>query len=324
MGWGGRIRESAEREKEGGKLPQLVLPDSFNYIACFLTFSCQLRCTYCINHHGGNLVKDRRMPGEDWIKGINRLVIPHPDLPVTLQGGEPTTHKDFYKIVNGIRADIPIDVLTNFEVDVERWIGEISPERLRRPSKYASIRVSYHHGQSRQEELFPRVYRALQKGFHIGIWEVGHPDYYSDVLKRQKIAQDMGIDYRVKEFLGPWKGVNHGTFRYDKAVNAAELRNCLCKTSELLIDPKGSIFRCHSDLYADRGSIGNIMGSESCTLGAWRFCEVMGKCNSCDVKLKTNRHQEHGHSSVEIKDISTPYAKNDEYVKEVVNTYGKR
>ncbi len=32
----------------------------------------------------------------------------------------------------------------------------------------------------------------------------------------------------------------------------------------------------------------------------FRECDVFGHCNPCDVKLKTNRFQEFGHTSVEI------------------------
>jgi hypothetical protein len=45
------------------QLKPIVVPESFNYIAVFLSFACMLRCTYCINHHGGDLVKKRWMSG---------------------------------------------------------------------------------------------------------------------------------------------------------------------------------------------------------------------------------------------------------------------
>ena len=41
-------------------------------------------------------------------------------------------------------------------------------------------------------------------------------------------------------------------------------------------------------------------------------------------QVKFNRFQEHGHSSVEIRNISEPYVANEEYVDQVVNTYGKQ
>lgn len=307
-------------------MKEIKIPESFNYIAVFLTFSCQLRCSYCINHHGGDLVKGRRMSPKEWIDGLNRLQT-RSDLPITIQGGEPTVYRGFYDVVNGIKHSIPIDLLTNLEIDIEEFARSIQPDRLRRESKYASIRVSYHHGQSDFTRLCAKVVGLQRKGFSIGVWEVGHPEYYTDVLDRQHIANHMGIDWRIKEFLGPWKGKNYGTMRYDGAVNSNFLTTCDCRTSELLIDPSGNIFRCHSDLYSNRSSIGSILDDSfsSKDLGLWRSCSVYGKCNSCDIKIKTNRFQEGGHSSVEIKNIeeraipilNTP-------IVNVENTYGKQ
>lgn len=304
-------------------LKPIVLPSQFNYIAVFLSFACMLRCGYCINHHGGDLIKKRWMPGEDWIRGLNRIAA-RADLPLTLQGGEPTVHKHFYQIMEGIKKDHPIDLLTNLELDPDEFMRRIPPERIKRDSPYASIRVSFHRGQQDEDVLLKRVRYLKDHGYSVGIWIVDHPEYMEATREVQKKALDMDIDVRLKEFLGPYNGVNYGTMRYPEAVNAAELRRCDCRTTEFLIDPGGSIFRCHSDLYANRFAIGHILDADAPRLlGAWVPCGVYGKCNSCDIKVKNNRFQQYGHSSVEVRSIGEPYAANKEYVQEVVNTYGK-
>lgn len=301
----------------------IKLPENFNYIAVFLTFSCQLRCKYCINHHGGDLVKGRKLTPKEWINGLNRIEAR--DIPITIQGGEPTTYKGFYEVINGIKRETSIDLLTNLEVDIKRFTESISPERFNRKAPYASIRVSYHHGQSDFIDLCYKVCTLRNLGYNIGVFEVDHPDYHEDVVKRKGQALGMGIDWRIKEFLGPWRGENHGTFRYENAVNNPILSNCLCRTSELLIDPAGYIFRCHSDLYSNRYNIGNILDFDSTSkrLGMWDTCNVYGKCNSCDIKVKNNRFQQFGHSSVEVINIEKTDNKNDTYQREVINTYGK-
>ena len=299
----------------------IIIPNDFNYIAAFLTFSCQLRCSYCINHHGDDLYKGRWMDGKQWIEGLNRIKT-RADLPITLQGGEPTVHKHFFEIVRGVREDIPLDLLTNLEIGAERFMQSIPATRIKRVAPYASIRVSYHHGQSHYFDLIEKVRRMQGRGYSIGIWEVDHPEYTGEVHERAKRARAEGIDYRIKEFLGPWKGRNYGTMRYDGAVNAPQLRHCDCRTSELLIDPTGYIFRCTSDLYANRCSIGHLLDEQPPKLGQWRECAVYGRCNSCDIKIKTNRFQEYGHSSVEIKNVGSPYADNA-IIETPKNTYGK-
>ncbi|HPP86773.1 MAG TPA: radical SAM protein, partial [bacterium] len=68
---------------------------------------------------GGNLKKIQTLSDADWIKALNRLELKQ-DLPITLQGGEPTLHKDFYYIINNLREDIKIDILTNLKFDVKK------------------------------------------------------------------------------------------------------------------------------------------------------------------------------------------------------------
>lgn len=261
------------------------------------------------------------MSGQDWVAGINRLKLP-PNLPVTLQGGEPSVHKDFLYIINNIRPDIPIDILTNLEQPLEFW-SSLDPARLRREALYASIRVSWHKGQHPIEKLLIKVARLQEKGFSIGIWTVDHPDYRDEVREVQRVAWSLGLDFRLKEFLGPWKGTDYGTYRYGGAVNSSELRSCECRTTELLIAPDGNIYRCHSDLYSGRLPIGHIHNPANPLVGQWVPCAVYGKCNSCDIKLKTDRFQQSGHSSVEIRSITKPYAQNAK-IEEVENTYGKQ
>lgn len=262
------------------------------------------------------------MSGSDWIKAINRLKLPT-NCPITLQGGEPTVHKDFVEIVNGVRPDIPIDILTNFERPLEDWLYNIDPDRLRRNAPYANIRISWHKGQHELESLLYKAREAQRRGYNVGIWSVLHPDYKDEVIKAQHVAQALGIDFRLKEFLGPHKGEVYGTFRYANAVDSHDLRYCDCRTSELLVAPDGYIYRCHSDLYASRLPIGHVLQEENPLVGQWVPCAVFGKCNSCDIKLKNNRFQQSGHSSVEIRNISQVYAQNKEFVSEVENTYGK-
>ena len=306
------------------ELKPIIIPDQFNYIAVFLSFACMLRCTYCINHHGGDLVKKRWMSGDDWVRGLNRLQT-KTSIPLTLQGGEPTVHKHFYKIVRSVRPDLKIDLVTNLEVDPDHFMSQIPADRIKREAPYASIRVSYHRGQQDPDVLLNRVKYFLDRGYHIGVWAVDHPEYMPETREVQKKAQSMGIDFRLKEFLGPHKGKNYGTMRYPEAVNSTVIRSCDCRTTEFLIDPAGYIFRCHSDLYANRFAIGHILDEEPPKLlGHWVPCNVYGKCNSCDIKVKTNRFQEYGHSSVEIRNIGDPIGVNTEYVEEVINTYGKQ
>jgi MoaA/NifB/PqqE/SkfB family radical SAM enzyme len=239
------------------------------------------------------------MTGDDWIQGLNRIS-PRADLPLSLQGGEPSLHPDFFRIVNGISAELHIDLLTNLNFDTDHFMRMISPDRMRRDSPYASIRVSYHPEVMDIESLAARVLKLQSSGYHIGVWGVLHPGYRNEILQAQQYCDEVGIDFRTKEFLGEYNGTMYGNLSFQDACDRKTLRKVKCKTSELLIGPGGDVYRCHSDLYLGRNVVGHILDKDFVINDSFRSCDSYGSCNPCDVKLKTNRFQEFGHTSVEI------------------------
>jgi len=276
----------------------ISIPKEFNYVGVFLTFKCGFKCTYCINKHG--VLKARReLDAKEWIAGLNRIQTRN-DLPITLSGGEPTCYTGFYGLVTGVDKRLPLDLLTNLDFDIEEFKRNVSPDRFKRDSKYASIRVSYHPTGHNVLNLCENVLSLLRAGYSIGIWGILHPDpvVRMKVLAAQRVATQLGIDFRTKEFLGVWKGKLWGTYRYMDEGNS---KVCACKTTEMLVDPAGSIFRCHSDLYANRNPIGHLLDKKVPSLGDWRRCTHYGTCSPCDLKVKYNRFQQMGHCAVEIK-----------------------
>ncbi|MBI5641877.1 MAG: radical SAM protein [Deltaproteobacteria bacterium] len=280
----------------------IAIPEHYNYIAAFMTLACNLSCSYCINHFGKDGFVKKRLTGEEWVRGLNRIVS-REDLPITLQGGEPSLHKDFIYILNNIKPELNIDILTNLQFDVDEFIKKVDPKRIRRNSPYASIRVSYHPEVMKLEPLVEKVLKMLEAGFSIGIWGVLHPIQEETVRQAQKHCQALGIDFRFKEFLGEHNGKMYGTYRYEGACDQKFEKSVLCKTTELIMGSDGSVYRCHSDLYEGRTPVGNIIDPAFDIEDIYRPCHVFGHCNPCDIKVKTNRFQEFGHTSVEIEDM---------------------
>lgn len=75
----------------------------------------------------------------------------------------------------------------------------------------------------------------------------------------------------------------------------------LYRTSELIVGPDGNIYRCHHDLYKNFSSIGNLLDPDFKIRNIFRECTQLGDCNPRDIKIKTDRFQVHGHTSIEIK-----------------------
>lgn len=246
------------------------------------------------------------MSADEWITAANRLVL-RDDLPLTLQGGEPTLYPDFYRFVNEVKPEIKMDLMTNLMFDVDAFIKNVPVGRFTREAPYAAIRVSYHPGQNDIEDLMAKTKTLQQAGFRIGLYGIEHPDAQlrNHILATQERCLKLGFDFRLKEFLGEHDGVMYGTFKYDECVASQILKRCECRTSEIIVDPSGYVYKCHADLYNERNAIAHILDAtfNEDSIDEFRECSYLGTCNPCDVKVKTNRFQVFGHTSVEIRKI---------------------
>ena len=289
--------------------PINIAPEQ-NYVAYFLTLACNLQCPYCINQHNSGVqkvhVNKRNMTAEEWVVAANRLVL-RDDLPLTLQGGEPTLYKGFYYIINKVKESIKMDLLTNMYFNADEFISKVPVWRFTREAPYAAIRVSYHPGQNNIDELVKKTLKLQDAGFRVGIYSLETPDPETKrhVEEVRESCLKQGIDFRYKEFLGEWDGKLRGKFKYDDSVLGREMKTCECRTTELIVDPAGYVYRCHADLYKSRSPMAHILDEDfnETSLNKFRGCDKYGDCNPCDVKVKTNRFQIFGHTSVEIRNI---------------------
>ncbi|HOW42691.1 MAG TPA: radical SAM protein [Candidatus Omnitrophota bacterium] len=278
----------------------IPIPARYNYIGIFLTFDCNLRCSYCINNFERNLTKRFPLDGKAWVAALNRIQS-RPDLPVTLQGGEPTMHPDCIFIINNLKPDLHIDVLTNLQFDIPAFIKRVDPQRIKRDAPYASIRVSYHPEQMKLPDTIERTLALQRAGFSVGIWSVLHPRYEEHIRQAQKECLSLGIDFRFKDFLGEYNGKLYGSYKYAGACSHKPLKQVSCRTSELLVDPAGQVYRCHHDVYERSHPVGSLLDEGFLIADRFSPCSYFGCCNPCDVKIKTNRFQTFGHTSVDIR-----------------------
>jgi hypothetical protein len=281
------------------ELPRIRLGEGFNYLGVFLTFRCNYRCSYCINRHAGAIRTSRHLSAADWIRGLNRFVL-RDDLPVSLQGGEPTIHRGFYAIVAGIERRLHIDLLTNMQFDVNEFKRRIPPDRIRRDAPYASIRVSFHPQVMRLEPTMEKALTLQNAGYSVGLFGVLHPDQEAIIHEAQARCRSAGLDFRTKDFLGIHDGRLYGEYRYPGAVEGGTHAPVKCRNSEVLIDPSGFVFRCHHDVYNGLNPIGHILDPALVLERRFRPCQFFGRCNPCDIKVKNNRFQQFGHCAVDI------------------------
>lgn len=279
-------------------MQKIILPREYNYIGIFLTFACTLKCSYCLNDVNYIKPQYQSMTNKQWVTGLKRIPATK-DMPLTLQGGEPTCHPGFYDIVNNVNK--PMDLLTNLQFNVDEWIQRVPVDKFKRNAPYASIRVSYHPETMDLYETLNKAKRLQDYGYQVGVYLVRHPEYLWMIDSIQRLARKLKLDFRTKEFLGFYDNKLYGTYKYYGAVGNAHLTNCLCRTTELLVAPNGSIHRCHSDMYNNRLPVGHMLNDYYPKYN-YIPCMFYGNCNPCDVKITTNRYQVEGHTSVEIRD----------------------
>ena len=263
------------------ELPSFLLPVSLNYIGVFLTFDCNLNCSYCINdpQQRGNrnavfMMKEithrTEMTPEEWIRALRRIPA-REDLPLTFQGGEPT----LYWKGNGlglILSEIEnyADLLTNFALPPDKFSGKLMgrQNQLRRSSPYPPIRVSFHIKEMDKlwgngfEELVSRCVALADYGFtvssdpsisNIGIYVVDHPE--NIVTEKMREYCKNRVPFFMKDFLGVFEGELSAQYRYPYSTDLVssgthpDTLNCQCRTTELLIDPLGFVWPCHYYLY---------------------------------------------------------------------------
>ncbi len=278
------------------------LPSTFNYIGAFLTFRCPYRCSFCINRHGQAALRSgAELSGSNWLRFFERLDAPN--LPITLQGGEPGLHKDFLQIVREASKIRHVDILSNLAFDLKAFVKEIEPSMLNREAPYAPIRASYHPEQFSLQTIISRVEFLQSAGFRVGLYGVLHPEQADEIERARRICLDRGLDFRTKPFLGMYKGTLHGAYAYSDACGESPTGECECAPSELLIAPDGSIHRCHRFLYNNLAPLAQTHDDNIELSDDFMPCNQFGACNPCDVKVKNNRFQQFGHVSVRIQNI---------------------
>lgn len=279
----------------------ISLPKEITYAELYFTLKCNLKCPYCINGYD-NIKRTRTEKGySELARYINN--IDFGDISLTIGGGEPTIRSDFFDFLKSIKKEIKIDLLTNLQFDVDEFIAKTNPKRFTsgRGDAYKSIRASYHPSQMDAKEHVAKAKKLQDNGFSIGIFGIASPNGIGYNIQLAEIARKNSVYFFIKEFLGEYEGEILGFYRYKDAVHSKTTKTVECRSSELLIDGAGEIYKCHRDLYAEINSVGNICSDNPNIEYKYRKCSAYGNCNPCDVKNKIDRFLNRGRCSVEVK-----------------------
>lgn len=300
---------------------QIILPNSYNYVSAFLTFRCNLDCGFCVNRASNTHLKRnkfREISGKKWVESLNRITPPE-GVPYSLVGGEPSLHKDFIYIVNNLNPDAGLDLVTNLwwsDKKIKKFIAEIDPKKIDNHAPFPSIRASYHPEEMGSgDKLLENAIKLKEAGFDIGLEGVMYPKPSQLEAIEEMIlkCKKNDLSFRPKSFIGVYEGkddlgnnfsITYGKYKYEGSVFNENLKNCLCKTSNLYLGPDGNNYKCQRDLLLGEYSIGNITDPSFKFQNDFLPCDHFGQCHPCDVKVKTNNQQEMQTTMVKIKDVT--------------------
>jgi MoaA/NifB/PqqE/SkfB family radical SAM enzyme len=265
----------------------------YNYIAVYLTFACDNACSYCITRIDG-LIERNIVLAKDWINLFNAMEISG-DVPITLQGGEPTIYPEFYEIIAGIDLNKTFNLMTNLNFDPKEFIKKVPTNVFNRQAPFPSIRASYHVGQVGRDTIINKMKILTDAGYNIGLYMLDHPLWQEEINRVKDICQNIGVELRLKEYMD--RSSDPAMFRYHYTQD----RTVYCKNSDLIIGPDMNVYKCHYDLYSNHNPIFNIGTYDRDAIEpSWYLCTYPTRCNPCDLKIKNSRFQIWGYCAVEI------------------------
>ena len=194
--------------------------------------------------------------------------------------------------------------LTNGTFDLDYFLRKTTTKMFtsKEDTSYKSIRISYHPGQSKPDQII-KVTKALNDaGYRVGIFGTSHPSNLRANIEFTEMAYKAGVFFFIRDFLGFYQDHLYGDFYYPKGLNGNK-KKCECRIQELLVGPDGLVYRCHKDLYEDVNPIGSILDMSFEIEDIFRSCNNYGICNECDLKRKMSPDLKTSKCSIEIKEI---------------------
>lgn len=279
------------------------------YWAAFITLGCNARCGYCIQDNAGR-AKYTLVPGKAWVEALNsiedrrqkRFFRPARPKKITIIGGEPALHPDFFYIVNNLDNSWVVTVDTNLDAPVFKDLDKFLSQLKKRPR--LKFHVSFHPQTIDADVFINRVKTLQKKGLKIKrVFIVAYPpDDLSKVANYKNKFTSAGLNLEVLRYMGFYKDrlypqdaldlrrnyADDGVRDYALFENACSLKEhkpILCKIRKILFAPNGNIYNCHYKLYTGSSDFnGNLFDENSASLIPKDYfsCKDFGFCNPCD------------------------------------------
>jgi len=236
-------------------------------IIIYPTLVCNLNCPYCVNKFHGSIHKFDTLPGEEWVKIINKE-----QRDVILTGGEPTLHKDFLKIINGINPGINIKLYTNFN-----WPDEFLKKYIKEIKKPMTFYASYHTSSGNPEKFFHVFDKLRASGKFKGSVHTVCPEL-GEARRLKRLFAKKGIKLAIDD--DQYHMFDGCSKKFKKKVN--------CAKKVFLIAPDGTRFRCVSYMLRNKQPLEDLKVSRLSNPLFSDTCYEYGYCSPCDLLGEIN------------------------------------
>jgi MoaA/NifB/PqqE/SkfB family radical SAM enzyme len=242
-----------------------------------LTYRCNWRCVFCYNprHH------DRRgLSGSEWLAVLDELRALG-TLYVSLTGGEPLTHPEFFAIARGVRERaFALRILSNGALITEKTADKVAG------LKPMAVEMSLHGSRAETHDrvtatpgsfdaLLRGVDRLLERGVSVVLKTPLTRLCEDETEPMQALAEARGVPWRIDPVLTPRDDGDPGPLAYRASASALERTyrhlaavgrlpheerlkggvNCGLGRTTIAIDPEGNVFPC---IQWRRAPMGNV------------------------------------------------------------------
>ncbi|MBI5241195.1 MAG: radical SAM/SPASM domain-containing protein [Elusimicrobia bacterium] len=236
-------------------------------------YDCDYRCRYCHAPKPGKPgVRDAAyIKAEDWLRVWEGLYERYGTWEVLVSGGEPFTYPGFMDLLIGLSRVHLMGVCTNLGWDVERFVKEADPQRVR-------IETSFHPESAKLEDFTGKLKRLKAHGFEPTVNFVPWPPLLHRLGEVKAAMEGAGCQVTLQPFIGEWEGrrypqgytddekralgifkdeCNEKTVDFKTTAKADSTKGRLCRMGQnyVFIHPDGEVSRCCRD---HTFSLGNL------------------------------------------------------------------
>jgi len=221
-------------------------------------YKCNFRCPYCWFYKEWANMKKRNvyLSPDEWMVHWNRIYDKYGEVKIEIVGGEPSIYPNFIELVKKLSSVHLVKITTNLSGDVERFVKEISPDRV-------NLDLNYHVSFIDLETVIKKARILNNAGFKSGVCFLAYPPQMKQIDRLSKVFKETGINFALAAFWGEHEGKKYpGAYsdeekemmrpymgdvdRLSYHLNAKSPRGKLCNAGHAYasIQGDGSVVRC--------------------------------------------------------------------------------